>query len=151
MNMIRKLKLKLRWSFTLNFLGGNHHHNFSHFLLRISLSRTIPVKNVTLYIFLCLFAGRLVENEPKSNGNPIIFLANTKEIPWLELVQNPYHVPAWKTNKTWINDISHISWNLESIWTKLPPNQVELWFEITWNFHGNPHHIFYRTIILSIL
>ena len=64
-----------------------------------------PVKNVTLYIFSCLFDGSLVENDTKSDGNPVIFLANAIEIPWLELVQNPCHVPAWRTNKIWINDM----------------------------------------------
>ena len=52
-----------------------------------------PVKNVT-GIFSCLFDGSLIENETqwKSNGNPIIFLANAMEISWLELVQNPCHI-----------------------------------------------------------
>ena len=41
-----------------------------------------PVKNVT-GIFSCLFDGSLVwfENETKSDGNPIIFLANAMENP----------------------------------------------------------------------
>ena len=53
------------------------------------------------------FDGSLVwfEKETKSDGNPIIFLANAMEIPCLGLIQNPCHVPAWKTNKTWINDM----------------------------------------------
>ena len=44
---------------------------------------TYPVKNVTLYISSCLFDGSLVwfENDPKSDENPIIFLANAMEIP----------------------------------------------------------------------
>ena len=50
-----------------------------------------PVKNVT-QIFSCFFDGILVENETKSDGNPIIFLANAMEIPRLELLQNPCHV-----------------------------------------------------------
>jgi len=44
----------------------------------------IPVKNVTLYIFSCLFDGSLVENSnfhQIRTGNPIIFLANSMEIP----------------------------------------------------------------------
>ena len=55
-----------------------------------------PVKNVTR-IFSCLSDGSLVwfENDTKSDRNPIIFLANPMEITWLELVQNPCHVPAW--------------------------------------------------------
>ena len=56
-----------------------------------------PVKNV-IGIFSCLLDGSLVENDPKSYENPFIFLANTMEIPYIELVQNPCHVPAWKTN-----------------------------------------------------
>ena len=63
-----------------------------------------PVKNVT-WMFSCLFYGSLVKNETKSDGNPIISLENAVEIPWLELVQNPCHDPAWKTNKSWINDM----------------------------------------------
>ena len=35
-----------------------------------------PVKNVTR-----IFDGSLIENEPKSDGNPIIFLANAMKIP----------------------------------------------------------------------
>ena len=44
--------------------------------------RKIPVKKVT-WIFSCLFDGSLVwfENETKSDGKPIIFLANAMEIP----------------------------------------------------------------------
>ena len=63
-----------------------------------------PVKNATR-IFSCLFDGRLVENETKSDGNPGIFLANAPEIPWFELFQNPCDVFPWKTNKTWANDM----------------------------------------------
>ena len=42
-----------------------------------------PLKTVTLYIFSCPFDGSLVwfENETKSDGNPIIYLANAIEIP----------------------------------------------------------------------
>ena len=67
----------------------------------------LPVKNVT-WIFSCLFeksSSVWFENETKSNGNRIMFLGNAMEIPWLELVQNPCHVPAWKKNPNWINDI----------------------------------------------
>jgi len=39
-----------------------------------------PVKTVTR-IFSCLFEGSLVENDIKSDGNPIIFLMNDREIP----------------------------------------------------------------------
>ena len=39
-----------------------------------------PVKNVTR-IFPRPFDGSLVENETKSDGNPIIFVANAMEIP----------------------------------------------------------------------
>ena len=67
-------------------------------------SQCLPVKNVT-GIFSCLFEGRLVENETKSDGNPIIFSVHAVEISWVELAQNPCHVTAWKTNKTWINDM----------------------------------------------
>ena len=56
-------------------------------------------------IFSCPFDVGLVENETKADGNPIIFLGNAMELPGLELVQNRYHVPAWKTIKTWINDM----------------------------------------------
>ena len=67
-----------------------------------AIFNVIPVKNMT-GIFSRLFDGSLLENDTKSDGNPIIFLANAMEIPWLELVQNPCHVWAWRTNKTWIN------------------------------------------------
>ena len=43
--------------------------------------KRIPVKNVTLYISSCLFAFSLIENETKSDGNPIIFFANALELP----------------------------------------------------------------------
>ena len=69
--------------------------------------------------FSRLFDGSLIENDTKSDENPIIFLGNAMEIPRLELVQNPCHVSAWKFNKTWIND-RESSWNLMSISTKLP-------------------------------
>ena len=75
-------------------------------------------------------------------GNPIIFLANAMEIPWLELVHNPCHVLAWTTNGIWINDME-LSRNLYS-WD-LDQTAVDLWHhEMTWNFHENPRHIFYR-------
>ena len=38
------------------------------------------LKNVRR-IFSWLFDGSLVENDPKSDGNPIIFIANAMEIP----------------------------------------------------------------------
>ena len=63
-----------------------------------------PVKNVTP-LFSCLFDGSLVEIDTKSDGNLIIFLGNAMEIPWLTLVWNPGHVPAWTTNKTCLNDM----------------------------------------------
>ena len=44
------------------------------------LNKRLPVKNVT-GIFSCRFEGSLVENETKSDGNVIIFLANVMEIP----------------------------------------------------------------------
>ena len=97
--------------------------------------KCIPVKNV-IWIFSCLFDGSLVwfENETKSDGNPIIFLANASEIPWLELVQNPCHVLAWKTNKTWINDMES-SWNLVWISTKLPSICDVKWHGISMRIH----------------
>ena len=68
----------------------------------------------------------------KITSNPIIFLANAMETPWLELVQNPCHAWARRTNKIWTNDMEW-SWNLVWIWSKLPPIS-----EITWNFQKNP-------------
>jgi len=52
-------------------------------IIEVRTLLTFPVKNVTLYIFSCLFGGSLVwfENETKSDGNLIIFLANAMEIP----------------------------------------------------------------------
>ena len=38
------------------------------------------------------------------------------------------------------------SWNLVWIWTKPPPSRV-VTAEMTWNFHENPRHIFYRECI----
>ena len=76
---------------------------------------------MTLYIFSWLFDSSLVWLEQIRTGNPIIFLANAMEIPWPELVQNPCHVPAWKTNIAWINDMVWW-WNLVWIWTKLIPS-----------------------------
>ena len=70
--------------------------------------------------FSCLFDSSLVGNETESYGNLIIFLANAMHIPWLELVQNPCHIWAWKTNKTCINDMMESPWNLVMISTKLP-------------------------------
>ena len=46
----------------------------------ILIKYTYPVKN-GVRIFSCLFDGRLVEHELKSDGNPIIFLANAMKIP----------------------------------------------------------------------
>ena len=50
-----------------------------------------PGKNVTR-ISSCHFDGSLVENDPKSDENPIIFLENAMEIPLLALIQPPCHV-----------------------------------------------------------
>ena len=52
----------------------------------------------------------------------------------LELVQNPSHVPAWRTNKTWINDMES-SWNLVSIWTKLRSICNIKWHGISMRIH----------------
>ena len=65
--------------------------NPCHVPVWTQVNMTDPVKNVT-EIFSCLFYGSLVEDETESDGNPIIFLANAEEIPWLELFQNPCHV-----------------------------------------------------------
>ena len=101
--------------------------------------RTYPVKNVAR-IVSCLFDGSLVENNIKSDGSTIIFLAHNLEIPWLELAQNPSHAWVWKTNKTWIND-KEKSWNLVSIWTKLPSIRVMKWHGISMR-NENLCHIF---------
>ena len=87
-----------------------------------------PVENV-IWIFSHLFDwqfGWFRTWDQIRTGNPIILLENAMEIPWLGLTQITCHVPAWKTNKTWINDME-TSWNLVWIWTKPPPDQVELW------------------------
>ena len=47
-------------------------------ILWVHICNDDPVKNVTR-VFSCLFDGSLVENDTKSDGNPIIFLA---QIPW---------------------------------------------------------------------
>ena len=49
-------------------------------LVMCGINDKTPVKNVT-GIFSCLFKGSLVENNTKSDGNPIIFVANAMEIP----------------------------------------------------------------------
>ena len=97
--------------FTMEYFRSSH---FSP--LNVAQLCVFPVKNVT-GVFLCLFDSRLVENETESDGNPIIFLANAMETPWLELVQNPCHVPAWKTNTAWMNDME-LSW----IWCGFEPH-----------------------------
>ena len=96
-----------------------------------------PVNNVT-GIFSCIFDGRLVwfENETKSDGNPIIFWANAMEIPWFEHTQNPCHVSAWNTNKTWINDMVW-SWHFVSIWIKITAICDEKWRGIVMEFGVN--------------
>jgi len=48
-----------------------------------------PVKNVT-GIFSCLFDDSLVENDIKTDGNPIIFLTNTRK--FLDLNLCKFHV-----------------------------------------------------------
>ena len=50
------------------------------FVFQVLNVRNDPVKHVT-GIFSCLFDGSGVENETKSDGNPIIFLVNAMEIP----------------------------------------------------------------------
>ena len=87
-------------------------------------------------IFSCLLDGSLVwsENDIKSDGNPIIFLGNAMEIPWLDLSQNPCHVSAWETSKTWINDMES-SWNFMSILTKLPSICYMKWRGISVRIH----------------
>ena len=112
-----------------------------------------PVKNVT-GISSCHFDGSLVwfENETKSQtGNPIIFLANAMEIPWLELIQNPCHYRVWKTNNTWINDMES-SWNWGSIWTKPPPNQTKSSCDekLAWHGISSRIHVTFFTGSLSL-
>jgi len=102
-----------------------------------------PVKSVTR-IFSCLYDGSLVgfKNETKSDGNSIIFLVKAMENPWLELVQNPCHAWAWKTNKTWINDMKYET--VMEFGVDLDQIHVDLSDETTWNFHRRTCHIFYR-------
>ena len=77
---------------------------------------------------------------------PSFVVANAMEIPWLELVQNPCHVPAWKTNRTWINDMEW-SWNLVSISTKLSLNCDMKWHGISMRII----HVTFCTGIVQIL
>ena len=86
-------------------------------------------------VFSYLFDGSLDENETKFDRNPIIFLVFAMEIPWLELFQNPCRVWAWKTNKTWINDME-FSRNMVWIWTKLQgdPSFQNIWFNLILSF-----------------
>ena len=91
------------WFSSEKMLSNLHMYNFcSRKICKTKNNNDHPIKNVT-WSFSCLFDGSLVENDTKSDGNPVIFLANAVEILWLELVQNPCHVPAWKTNETWMN------------------------------------------------
>ena len=67
---------------TENIITHVAHTLKPHHLLN-QFSSLYPVKNVTLYIFSCLFAGSLVwfENDTESDENLIIFLANAMAIP----------------------------------------------------------------------
>ena len=47
--------------------------------------KAILVKNLTR-VLSCLFDGSLFENNTKSDGNPIIFIANAMKIPWLDVM-----------------------------------------------------------------
>ena len=67
----------------------------------------------------------------KMRPNPI-FLANASEIPWLDLIQNPCHVPAWKTSIK----PGKITWNLVWIWTKLPSICDMKWHGISMRIHA---------------
>ena len=58
-----------------------------------------------------LLSFNLVENDTESDGNSIIFWANAMEIPWLEVIQNSCHVPAWKKLKP-----GQITWDSRGIW-----------------------------------
>jgi len=60
----------------LNFVP-NHTNDFG--FPSITFDGYYSVKNVT-GIFSCLFSISLVENETKSDRNPVIFLSNTMEI-----------------------------------------------------------------------
>jgi len=91
------------------------------------------VKNV-IRIFSCLLYASMAVNETKYEENPIIFLANALEIPWLDLVHNPCHVSAWKTNETWINDMEY-SRNLVWILAKLPEICDRIWHGILMRIH----------------
>ena len=107
-----------------------------YYLPKSKSKRVYPAKNVT-EICSCLFDGSLVwfENETKSDGNSVIFLANLIKIPWLGLVHNSSHVLAWKTNKTFINYMEK-SWNLVWIWTKLPSIYCDMkWHGISMRIH----------------
>ena len=108
-----------------------------------------PVKNVT-GISSCLFDGSLVESDTKSDENPIIFLANAMEIPWHELVQNPCHVFEWKMEiEMELKQIKLDEWHgiVMEFGVDLDQTVVALWHEMTWNFHENPCHIFYREML----
>ena len=111
-NLWRSLRSLGLWRNLLYFVFLGKSENWAQ------ICDEVPAKNVTR-IFSCLFDCSLVENDFKSDRNPTIFLINAMEIPWLELVQNPCHVPAWTTNKIWINDMETSS-NLAWISTKLP-------------------------------
>ena len=63
----------------------------------------------------------------KMTPNPIISLANATEIPWLELIQNPCHVWAWRANKTWINDME--------FGVDTDQTAVDLWHGISMRIH----------------
>ena len=93
--------------------------------VNIKYIMTPVLKCDALYFLMsfCHYFGLVREWDQIHTGNPIIFWANAMEIPWLDLVQNLHHVPAWKINKTWVNDMES-SWNLLWIWAKPPPSRV---------------------------
>ena len=66
---------------------------------RVSLEKMRQrLSHVFLTVVWTKMASNLIEI-------PLIFLANAMKIPRVELVQNPCHVSACKTNKTWIHGI----------------------------------------------
>ena len=120
-------------------LTGNFHECPCHIFYRDNNTIQL-VKLITLFC--------------KYNGNLTIFLQNSMKIPWLELVQNPCHVWAWKTNKTYINDIGIVmafSVNFDQTAVDLSHDMKFSWesmsHSLTWdyplppNFHVNLHTI----------
>ena len=100
------------------------------------------------WVFSCLFDGSLIchrtWDQIRRKYHHFLSKYHGNSMTWT--CPKSMSCSIMENNKTWINDME-TSWNLVSMRTKLP-SICDMKVQMTWNFHENLCHTFYRVYTL---